>query len=615
MPAICPTCGDPLAADRLEGLCPRCLLRSVPTGGEDPGSTKAAESLPSLARLAPLFPQLEILELLGQGGMGAVYKARQIKLDRLVALKILPPAYGADPSFAERFIREARALARLSHPNIVTVHDFGESDGLYYLIMEYVDGVNLRKGLADGQLTAQRALSLVRDLCDALQYAHDSGVVHRDIKPENILLDRQGRIKVADFGLAKLVGSNRSSERLTATGQSMGTPHYMAPEQWEQAGSVDHRADIYSLGVVFYELLTGELPMGNFPRASEKAKVDVRVDGVVSRALEREPERRYQRMVEMKSAVEQVGAEGPQPKAPAILTPTPTSKPIWQTALEIAGTVVTAGGLLLGLRFAAMLPETFDVSVWRKGMWLALTVVILILAFDARRFGQWLASVVGLTLLAGVAGWCYQNRTLPETVEAIGGLVLVYWFGTCLAGVLFPEQGGGGGLQAAGSRPAFLSERLVELPEEHRLRQDLLLFQPLLAYRLQVVPEVEPETLSEARKFCEVPPEERVVGVLPFDMDSEMQASSGGMVFGMDGVYYRNGTATEQPGVGRLRYKEMLDRSFVDHGKAVYLGKDQYIYPRPDESEVETSALTDLLLVLRLKEKEAGENRGMVGAL
>jgi serine/threonine protein kinase len=183
-------------------------------------------------------------------------------LDRTVALKILPPEVGSDPAFAERFTREAQALAKLTHPNIVMVFDFGETNGYYYFVMEYVDGINLRQSLQLGHVSAEEALAIIPQICDALQYAHDEGIVHRDIKPENVLLDRRGRVKIADFGLAKLVGATQSGLSLTGTQQVMGTPHYMAPEQMERPATVDHRADIYSLGVVFYELLTGELPLG-----------------------------------------------------------------------------------------------------------------------------------------------------------------------------------------------------------------------------------------------------------------------------------------------------------------------------------------------------------------
>jgi serine/threonine protein kinase len=211
-----------------------------------------------LDEVARRFPQLEIKALVGQGGMGVVYRARQPRLDRDVALKLLPPEQTSDPSFAERFLREARAMARLAHPNIVAVHDFGESDGLCWLLMDFVDGVNLREALRAGGLPPEKALAVVPQLCNALQYAHDEGVVHRDIKPENVLLDRQGRVKIADFGLAKLGGPQDVT--LTGERQVFGTPHYMAPEQMESACDVDHRADIYSLGVVAYELFTGRVP-------------------------------------------------------------------------------------------------------------------------------------------------------------------------------------------------------------------------------------------------------------------------------------------------------------------------------------------------------------------
>jgi predicted Ser/Thr protein kinase len=256
--------------------------------------------------LATHFPDLEILKLLGQGGMGAVYQARQRKLDRLVALKVLPSDWSRDPAFAERFAREARALARLNHPEIVGVHDFGEAGGHYYLIMEFVDGANLRQVLGGGRLQPRQALSIVAQVCDALQYAHEQGVVHRDIKPENILLDKRGRAKIADFGLAKLLRRTRSEFTLTGTGQVMGTIDYMAPEQRSSPQAVDHRADIYSLGVVFYEMLTGELPLGRFNPPSSRAAVDGRLDEVINRALEREPDRRYQRISAVKDDVESI---------------------------------------------------------------------------------------------------------------------------------------------------------------------------------------------------------------------------------------------------------------------------------------------------------------------
>lgn len=288
--------------------------KSAPSGGQSdiPTSTTPPAGFvpPEPAELARLFPQLEILDLLGQGGMGVVYKARQRQLDRLVALKILPPQIGRTEAFAERFTREARSLARLSHPRIVMIYDFGHTEsGLYYFIMEFVDGTDLRRVIQSGELSTSEALTIIPQICEALQYAHEEGIVHRDIKPENILLNRKGQVKIADFGLAKLLDRPATVYTLTRADQRMGTPHYMAPEQIEHPHKVDHRADIYSLGVVFYEMLTGELPLGRFPPPSQKVQVDVRLDEVVLKTLEKEPELRYQHASEVKTDVETISSE------------------------------------------------------------------------------------------------------------------------------------------------------------------------------------------------------------------------------------------------------------------------------------------------------------------
>ncbi len=315
---LCPSCGKPLAPDAPQGLCQECLLKAGFATGTDTGGNSPRFVPPSIERLAAIFPQLEILEFIGQGGMGAVYKARQKQLNRLVALKILPPGLGDDPAFAERFAREARALAQLNHPGIVTLYEFGQAEGQFYFLMELVDGVNLRHLLQRGRVSPREALAIVPQICDALQFAHDQGIVHRDIKPENILLDRRGRVKIADFGLAKLIGAESEmasngaaacdSSGLTESGKVMGTPNYMAPEQATQPGEVDHRADIYALGVVFYQMLTGELPGGKIEPPSRKVQMDARLDEIVLKALEREPERRYQNVSEVKTQVETITA-------------------------------------------------------------------------------------------------------------------------------------------------------------------------------------------------------------------------------------------------------------------------------------------------------------------
>ena len=308
-PKQCPRCGAAIPPEAPQGLCPKCLLAraSIPTEA----GVAAKPPPPSRQELAAAFPQLEILEMVGQGGMGFVFKARQPKLERLVALKLLSPSFAADPAFADRFTREGRVLARLNHPNIVTIHDFGQANGFFYLLMEFVDGVNLRQAMRAARFTPEQALSVVPRICEALQFAHNEGVLHRDIKPENILLDAKGRVKIADFGIAKLLGESAAKGHLTDSGGTLGTPHYMAPEQIETPASVDHRADIYSLGVVFYEMLTGELPLGKFQPPSQKVQVDVRLDEVVLHALEKEPARRYQQASEVKTAVDTITSAPP----------------------------------------------------------------------------------------------------------------------------------------------------------------------------------------------------------------------------------------------------------------------------------------------------------------
>lgn len=298
----------------LAGLDPAALLQQG--AADDTLGSPTAFLPPSLEEMAALFPQFEILELIGKGGMGAVYKVRQKELERIVALKILPPSIGQSPAFSERFTREAKALAKLNHPGIVTLHEFGQADGLYFILMEFVDGVNLGQLMHGGRISPREALAIVPQICDALQFAHDQGIVHRDIKPENILLDRYGRVKVADFGIAKIVGpvgedSLRSGnipvpENQTLAGKIIGTPEYMAPEQIEHPSDVDHRADIYALGVVFYQMLTGELPGKELQAPSRRVLIDVRLDEIVMQAMEKNPELRYQQASLLKTRVEAI---------------------------------------------------------------------------------------------------------------------------------------------------------------------------------------------------------------------------------------------------------------------------------------------------------------------
>jgi serine/threonine protein kinase len=405
--AACPECGTALSADSPEGLCPRCLLHhALKTPSPTPTGDHGAFIAPDPADLAAHFPQLEILSLLGQGGMGAVYKARQLKLDRFVAVKILPAEWGRDPAFAERFAREARALARLSHPHIVGVHDFGEAGEHFYLLMEFVDGANLRQLLQAGPLDPRLALQIIPQVCDALQYAHDEGVIHRDVKPENILVDQRGRVKMADFGLAKLVGPSRASFTLTGTHQVMGTLDYMAPEQRNHPQEVDQRADIYSLGVVFYEMLTGKLPLGRFSPPSDAAGVDGRLDAIVHRALEREPEQRYQHVSEVRSALESV-SDG---TANASRSPAPTDAEYVQLQVQgpAAALIISALVALVYWVVLSAIMLSKDGYRYPTSIDIPVSAVIisymlpLILAFSALAFaGVIIAGAVKLRLFNG----------------------------------------------------------------------------------------------------------------------------------------------------------------------------------------------------------------------
>lgn len=260
--------------------------------------------LPTAEKLQPLFPELEVGEMIGTGGMGCVFRARQVKLDRTIALKVLPAELSEDDLFTERFAREARAMARLHHPGVVGIHDFGNVDNTHYLILEYLDGANLRELQNVGSIEFEEAIRILDQICAALAYAHAEGVIHRDIKPENILFDQSGRVVLADFGLARLAMDSSAPVSLTQTRQAMGTLNYMAPEQWENPKTVDHRADIYALGILLYEMLTGRIPRGSFPPASSLVEIPAAVDEVINRALQLDADERYQSVSEFAAALQ-----------------------------------------------------------------------------------------------------------------------------------------------------------------------------------------------------------------------------------------------------------------------------------------------------------------------
>ena len=401
------------------------------------GDTSEAQPTLPPEQIAPYFPQLEILDCLGRGGMGVVYKARQKALNRLVALKLLAPERLQDTRFAERFTREAQALAALNHPNIVTVHDFGQAGGYYYLLMEFVDGLNLRQLMRARKFTPEEALAIVPPLCDALQFAHDRGIVHRDIKPDNLLLDQAGRLKVADFGIAKLMGTvsgggdaGRSAAPENATQAAVGTPGYSAPEQKTDPQRVDHRADIYSLGVVFYELLTGELPGKKIEPPSKKVQTDVRLDEVVLRALENKPELRFQQVSQVKTCLATI-AETPLGGSPLAGVPRDSTIVLVLGAWSLRGPWPLAAVAALFI-----LTGSFSAWLFAQNLWSSVFNPDILISFPLVPFGL-LALPCGVGLLRRRPGW----RRLALVAIWFGVAMIFVFSGLALtAGVLVTQM-------------------------------------------------------------------------------------------------------------------------------------------------------------------------------
>ena len=302
------------AAAQAEPAAPRAETPAAPAQ-EQKEPPRPATKQPRLATndIDPgtVLAGYEITSVLGRGAMGTVYRAKQLSLERPVAVKVMSSDLVSQNEFILRFKREAAALASLAHPNVVAIIDQGNVENNWYFVMEYVDGPTLRRVLSQRTLRLSQAMDLAVQIGRGLDYAHSKGVVHRDLKPENVLLADSGTDgyvpKICDFGLADILYSDRSYVNLTGSRISMGTVNYMAPEQRQDAGRVDQRADVYSYGVLLYEMLTGELPLGRFMEPSKKNRaLDKRLDSVIMRALETDQRRRYPRVREIVEVIEAV---------------------------------------------------------------------------------------------------------------------------------------------------------------------------------------------------------------------------------------------------------------------------------------------------------------------
>lgn len=302
----CEACGMRYDAAKVPGgMCARCLMMG---GVDEDRSTAAAMSEnwqpPTVEALQAMLPGYEILGLIGRGGMGAVYKARQPSLGRLVAIKVLPVLKDElGVGFVERFRNEARLMARMSHPGIVHVYDFGElEDGMFFFVMEFVEGTDVAQMMkSSGRLPPALAARITEEVCAALHHAHEAGVIHRDIKPANVLISTSGQVKLVDFGLAK----QRDPEAggVTGTGLTLGTPDFAAPESLISGALVDPRTDLYSAGVMLYHMLTGEIPRGVFKPASREAGAHTSFDDIIRRAMSADREHRYPTAAAMREAV------------------------------------------------------------------------------------------------------------------------------------------------------------------------------------------------------------------------------------------------------------------------------------------------------------------------
>jgi predicted Ser/Thr protein kinase len=396
-----------------------------------------------------VFDGYRVEGVIGRGGMGVVYKATQLSLGRPVAIKVLPAEFAERPQFLERFHREVDVLSKLSHPNIVTVMERGEVDGRPYLVMEYIDGTSLRELIAKGPLPRHEALSIVRTVLGALEHAHGRGIVHRDIKPENVLIAPGGIVKVADFGLSRLLGPAELT-RLTHTHLMLGTFEYMSPEQREKAKEADERSDLYATGVVLYEMLAGELPIGAFDKLSVKrpGECDSRLDAIIERSLNKEPGKRYQRASEMGDALS------------AVLTPAPSA-----SAPTVASTAAPADHGDGEESWTHWMREPWTLGAYIGGIWM---VVLMTFLGGDLHGGQW--TLMGITCGALALFLAATARVLPLRQRAwgAGGILLASTVGVVALGGHVRAWDHGRSFTVArytGELPEGLTERVLLDPE------------------------------------------------------------------------------------------------------------------------------------------------------
>jgi serine/threonine-protein kinase len=427
--ASCPRCGFTASGPGL-AVCPSCLLDG---GGADGGDLPAAP------------PGLTLEGEIGRGAMGRVFRARHLRLDRLVAVKFLPPDLAADPAFEARFAREARAMARLAHPNVVSVHDFGTTEaGESFLVMELVPGGTLaaRIPLSPGQ-----AVEAALDVCDGLAYAHEQGLVHRDIKPENVLFDARGRAKIGDFGIARLLDPDApAGPPLTRPSLVLGTPGYMAPEA--RAGAPpDARMDVYAVGALVHEMITGRLP-GH--AAAGGPALPPALAPVVRRALAPEPADRWPSVAALRDAL---AAASEQVRAPAdAASSLPPEEQSWQRAVALALAGATA--LALYALLASITPRVLDPTE---------AVPLISTGAEARpdgrlftraRFETWptLAAVVAFAVALGAYGllrrhWRHAGLDAPSPERPVAAVRAVVKVALVIDALFFVRLG----IQRAGA--------------------------------------------------------------------------------------------------------------------------------------------------------------------